>query len=98
MNWQEEIKKFKGKFPDDNHKALEVFERLTDENWQTNLTFNDIGLLTRYLDDYAETSLPKEDGDTYLEIKEMVREIDEWENLLESYLIDTRELLLDLGM
>tara|TARA_R100000458_G_C8251181_1_gene228090 strand:+ start:1125 stop:1421 length:297 start_codon:yes stop_codon:yes gene_type:complete len=98
MSWKEEIKKFKGRFPDDNHKALEVFERLTDENWQTNLTFNDIGLLTRYLDDYVETRLPEGDDDKLMEIKELVREIDELENLLESYLIDTRELLLDLGM
>ena len=99
MSWKEEIKKFKGRFPpDEKDRALEVFSQLTDENWETNLTVNDIGILSRYLDDYAEKRLPEGDDDKYMSMMGYAQEIDALERKLEDVLLDTRELLLDLGM
>ena len=99
MSWKEEIKKFKGKFPDDEKdRALAVFSQLTDNEWETNLTVNDIGLLSRYLDDYAEKRLLEGDDDKMMEMMGFATEIDALERKLEDVLLDTRELLLDLGM
>lgn len=104
MSWKEEIKKFKGSFPDDkaraigeDKRALEIFAELTDENWES-ISFNSIGLLSRYLDDYAEKRPPEVDDNKYMVMKEVAVEINELEMLLEDLLLDVRELLIDIGM
>jgi hypothetical protein len=99
MSWKEELKKFKGRFsPDEKDRALAVFSQLTDDAWDTNLTVNDIGILSRYLDDYAEKRLQEGDDDKLMEMMGFAQEIDVLEKKLEDVLLDTRELLLDLGM
>ena len=93
MSWKKEIKK-----RDENKMALEMFGKLTDENWETTLTFNDIYMLSRYLDDYAEKRLPEGDDDKYMDMMGFAKEIKDLDKNLEDVLRDTRELLLDLGM
>tara|TARA_B100000029_G_scaffold416925_1_gene421372 strand:- start:256 stop:525 length:270 start_codon:yes stop_codon:yes gene_type:complete len=88
MSWQEEIKKY--------YPIPVVFQQLTDKHWHTNVSFNDLGILSKNLDDYAEEILPDGD-DRYMEMKEFAKEIDGLERKLEDVLIETRELLLDIG-
>ena len=101
MSWKEEIKKVENekrravnRFTTENI-TKEIIRKLTLTDWDTSITPNDIGFIHRYLEDYAKK---KGTDDNYLEIMEIVEKLKEIDKELEYVLLETRELLLDLGM
>ena len=92
MSWKDGLK-----------KSMQSFRQLTDNDWETGISFNDIYILANTLQKYAERmlrhrGLPEEEEEELEKMLEAGKQLEKLDSQLEDILIDIREMLLSKGL
>jgi len=86
MSWKDGIK-----------KSMQSFRQLTDNDWETGISFNDIYILANTLQKYAERRLPEGEDEELEKMLEAGKQLEKLDSQLEDILNDIREMLLARG-